>query len=164
MVKQAQIRAAQATKARADQVAMERAAYNHAQMLKQSLSRQNHKDELYLQAIREGHKPMQKSSMVKDGLMGWHPGETVTNMGYVDFSISDVVPAQAFDNILRQEHINQSGYPTDYPIVDDAKSDFGGVLLSESGSPDFSTMIVNDAPGDFGRISNTERVARLRRK
>ena len=68
-----------------------------------------------------------------------------------DFSVSSVIPAQEFGNRLSNKSVAAYTKFKDFPLVVDApKGDFGGILVNEKGSADFSTWIVNDAKQDFG--------------
>lgn len=124
-------------------------SYNHEKMLKKSLHR---KDDLLAAALMQKHTPFSKSAMINNPLAGFIPAEVMKQEGASafdpDFNIYMAVPAQGFSNHIRQKDLHYK----DFPLVDNVstKGDFSGVLLSEKGSPDYSTMIINDAKNDFG--------------
>lgn len=129
-------------------------SYRHGKMLERSLKRE---DDLLSAALMQTHQPFQRSSTVRNPLLGFVPGEAMGKVD-ADFSIYDAVPAQDFNSIRNVKDVAGQ----DFPLVDDdsEKGDFAGVLLSERGSPDFSTMIVNEAKTDFGAMPRD----RLRRR
>lgn len=120
-------------------------SYQHGKMLERSLSQRN---DLLSAALMQKFEPFQRSSSVRNPLLGFVDGEAMGKVD-ADFSIYDAVPAQEFNSIRSAKDIAGR----DFPLVkdDSEKGDFAGVLLSERGSPDFSTMIVNEAKSDFGR-------------
>lgn len=124
------------------------ASYNS--MLKNSLKRKSEAN--LIAALSQKHTPFSKSAMVKNPLAGFLPAEAVKQEGASafdpDFNIYMAVPAQEFTNQIRQKDLHYSDFPL---VIDDkSKGDFSGVLLTEKGSPDYATMIVNDAKNDFG--------------
>lgn len=119
-------------------------------MLKNSLKRKT--DANLIAALSQAHTPFSKSTLVKNPLAGFLPAEAVKQEGASafdpDFNIYMAVPAQEFTNQIRQKDLHYKDFPL---VVDDkSKGDFSGILLTEKGSPDYSTMIVNEAKNDFG--------------
>jgi len=142
---------------RADNARREIQAYKNAKMHERSL-KTPHQNKLLEMALMQKFTPVQGGQTTKNELMGFLPavpmkqGETAYDP---DFSVYKAVPAQEFSNHLRAKDLHYK----DYPLVQDAshKGDFSGVLLSEKGSPDFSTMIVNDVDRAFGRLPRRRR-------
>jgi hypothetical protein len=70
-----------------------------------------------------------------------------------DFSQTEVVPTDNFENNLKAGDLGFSKGQQDWPPYNQQKtmnSDFNGVLVSEKGSPDFSHDIVYEVDSDFG--------------
>jgi hypothetical protein len=120
-----------------------RAAQMHGEMLERSLRQSG--ANIVAAAKRQGS--------------GWVPQYGVKNplLGFVDetvnpdYSQSEVYNAQEFNNRLTANDNRCYVKFKDYPLVlDSPKGDFGGILTSEGGSPDFSHMIVDDVQQDFG--------------
>lgn len=154
-VAQKQDRAYANRQARAKQRAIARQKYEEAQnavasaeytaMLKRSLKQDTSK---YSQAM-SGRSDF-----------GFVPkfGNHTPLMGFVDsmpttlkdFSQREVYPAQDFCNTKTSHDFVGYTKMKDFPLVEDANSDFGGILTTDSKSADFSEYIVNDAKHDFG--------------
>ncbi len=128
------------------------AAAKHAQVLKNSLKQDTRK----YQAAMSGRPDF-----------GFVPkfGNNTPLMGFVDslpttlkdFSQREVYPAQDFCNTKTAKDFVGYTQFKDFPLVDDAKGDFGGILKTEAGSVDFSQMIVDDVKSDFGYVPRRRR-------
>lgn len=156
-------------KARREAAARERASYAKAQELKRSIMLPRAQAKGILEAVNQGHKPMNKNAAFGNSqpLQTWLPGE-VCDLRNADFTNRQVIPASHFDNIISDMHLRQSSWPSDHPLVkndhSNSRADFRGVLVTEEDSPDFSQKIVDQACGDFGRASNIEKLKRLRNR
>lgn len=151
---------------RREEYARDLEAARQAKKLKESLTTAKRDAEF---TVARGQKTgFIKTQTVKNHQMPWLPGVLVKNLnggpdfGDVDFNISEAVPAQDFGNNITAKELLRDRY-RDYPLVDDAKGDFGGILTDEAGSPDFSTTIVDDVKSDFGRLPNSERLKRIKK-
>lgn len=169
-----QAREAQANRAAAmraaqvrEQHARDRAAFGYAQMLERSIRQRGNTQAKRPQAPMAA---FQKQFGVNNALLGFvdpdrrdlggvydpsgraRSGDETTKTVEPDFSASEVYRAQEFNNQLTAKDVKGYTKYRDWPLVQDARGDFGGILKPESGSADFSTWIVNDAKNDFGAL------------
>jgi len=136
-----------------------------------------YRQEMVRQKQSEAHNRMLQRSLKQDGHAtmraiqnqgkGFVPqfGVRAHQTGFVDcqdarqadFLAQDVYNAPQFNNHLTAKDRKSYSKYKDWPLVMDAAGDFGGYLLCEAGSPDFSTRIVNDARTDFGYVPQRRR-------
>lgn len=148
--------------AKKEQKAIDKNSYKKAKEIENSL-KQPHISPVYEMALKQKYKPLSMDVTTYNPLAGFLPAEAVRKEGATaydpDYTIYKAVPAQDFNNHIRAKDLHFK----DFPLVDDAssKGDFSGLLVSEKGSPDFSTLIVDDVRRDFGYMP---RRARRRRR
>jgi hypothetical protein len=122
----------------------ERANQAHADMLKRSLHNSGRK--VIAAAKKQGNGFLPQYG-VKNAMLGF-----VDEVKKADFYNDEAIPAQDFNNALTAKDFAAYTQFKDFPLVEDARGDFGGILTNEKGSADFSTWIVDDAKTDFGYV------------
>lgn len=118
----------------------------------------------YEEMLKRSLRNTGRKSVVAVKHQGKQYGVNNALLGFVDettepnYSQSEVYRAPEFKNGLTAKDCKNYTRFKDWPLViDSPRGDFGGILTSEAGSPDFSTWITDDVKQDFGYVPRPRR-------